>query len=298
MTIKISIIKTLQFLFTMWIILFHSIMSLSQDKEKKDIPEMPAEIYNRLSPVTVKIICEGGETEGSGSIVGITNKGLVLILTTCHVVSTNFNDPDQDLPLEFYKDINVKIETELTLIQAIVLPRFVDRANDLAFIVTRKSVSEDRVISYTRSDKVKPGQRVAALGFPKTDELSQTLGTIDRLEGNYLIFNAEIAPGSSGGPLIDKYGRMIGLSTFTEENEGYAIHMNLVSSVVNGWLDKIKLKKKWKHKRYTKFYQDPKVFVPGLSLIAAIIATPIVKGNGKGALIFGKPPLPPGTNEN
>ncbi|MFQ5823328.1 MAG: serine protease [bacterium] len=236
---------------------------------------MPANVFNKVAPVTVKIICENGEKEGSGSIIGITNEGRALILTACHVVTTNFEETDPDIPLEFYQNIKVKIKAEARLLQGRVIEQFIDRDNDLALITTIDPVSEKRVISYNFSRDLKPGQKVAAIGFPQTGEHTQTVGRIIRTEGNYLVFDAKIATGSSGGPLIDKYGRMIGLSKFIlGYDEGYAIHMDLVSSVVNAWLQKTRLNKKWKRQKYGKFthrfYQDPK-FIVGEVVIAGAL---------------------------
>ena len=97
--------------------------------------------------------------------------------------------------------------------------------------------------------KATPGQKVAAVGYPFTDELKLTVGRFVQPVANYLLFDVKLEAGNSGGPLIDEKGRMIGLSTFkTEalEDEGYALNMKLVASVVEGWLQRLLLKKKWK----------------------------------------------------
>ncbi|HEX9653920.1 MAG TPA: serine protease, partial [bacterium] len=184
--------------------------------------DMPAGVYNKVSPVTVKIICSSGERVGSGTIVAITESGLraggqALILTACHVASSNFDlaAGDPDLALSFYDDITVKATGELSALPAKVLPQFVDRSNDIALIMTEYLALGDKVIDYINSDAVKPGQKVAAFGFPETDQLSQTVGRVTRVQGNYLVFDAAVAPGSSGGPLIDDSGRMVGVSTYT-----------------------------------------------------------------------------------
>lgn len=252
---------------------------------KKDTaPEMSSEIYEKLKPVTVNIIRNNGTGNGSGSIIGITKTGQALVLTACHVIAVRDEDPD--VALEFYKDIQIKTVADLRPIRAIVLEGFVNRDNDLALIFTADPVLVDRVISYSISNDAVPGRQMAALGypdFPKSDKPSQRAGKITRQESNYLVFDAHIAPGNSGGPVIDKHGRMIGVSTSirNEENEGYAIMMDLVVPIVEKWLKderiqkNYKLDKKWKRQKYTTFwerlYKDPMFIVPEAIILIGVL---------------------------
>lgn len=242
-------------------------------KRPEPLPEMSAKVYDKISPVTVKIIYDKGKKNGSGVIVGLTEKGRALILTACHVVAMNFEETDPDIALEFYKDIVIKTNTEVRLLRASVLPNYVDRTNDLALLATNVPVSVDNAIRYNRTDKVNPGETVAAFGYPSSDKLSQTVGRITRLESRYLVFDAKIAPGSSGGPLIDKHGRLIGVSTLIEgAKDGYAINMNLVLSVVENWLKGIKLKEKWEYQKYGTGFEKTVKSWPFLAGTGTILA--------------------------
>lgn len=238
----------------------------------RDFPEMDAKVYDKVSAVTVKIICDGGKKIGSGSIVGIADGGKALILTACHVISSNFEDPDPDLGLEYYDKIEVKTTDQLQPVPARIVPRFVDRANDLALIATSRPILVRQVISYTKSDKIKPGQKVAALGYPRSNELSLTVGRIvTRDNPKYLVFDAIIGIGSSGGPVVDADGRMIGMSSFLIQqqgvNLGYATNMNLVSSIVNGWLQRVRLEMKWQFEKDRSFFTSP-LFITGVIITA------------------------------
>ena len=64
--------------------------------------------------------------------------------------------------------------------------------------------------------KATPGQKVAAVGYPFTDELKLTVGRFVQPVANYLLFDAKLEAGNSGGPLIDEKGRMIGLSIYIQ----------------------------------------------------------------------------------
>jgi S1-C subfamily serine protease len=247
-------------------IFVHSVKIFAQDISES----MPADVFNKVSPATVKIICDNGQEFGTGSIVAITKGGAALILTACHVI-TGSDVRDERIPLEFYKDIQVKISTEPAPVRARVLPDFIDRANDLALIGTTKVISGENVISYSLGEKIKPGQRVAAFGFPGGGELHQTVGDLTSIQGNYFVFDAVIDKGSSGGSLVDRKGIMIGLTTFIQASEGYALKMDLVSPVVNGWLDGLELKKKWKLEKDTSLIKNPRFIAGGLLVSGTIL---------------------------
>jgi len=251
--------------------LFASGAGWTQTRET-ELPEMPAKIYDKVSPATVRIICENGAEFGTGTIVGISRQDRALILTNTHVVARNFDETDPEIPLEFFTDIKVKIASEPALVQASVLLNFVDRANDIALIGTNRPVATEQVISYTLSEQIKPGQIVSAFGYPASNEVRQTVGSFIEMRRNFLVFDAAIAPGNSGGPVIDKKGRMVGMSTYLEGDEGFAISMNLVSSVVNGWLQNLKLKKAWRHEKDKSLWQDWRVLAGGVAATAVGIA--------------------------
>jgi S1-C subfamily serine protease len=280
-------------------------LSAQEENDKKElIPEMPVKVNKRVSPVTVRIICDSIKT-GSGSIIGIAvtpSGGHALILTACHVISSNYDDVKSDPKLfpslEYYNEIQVKIVSELTSVQAIILHEYIDPVNDLALIETEDPVSLNSVIRYTRSDQIQLGQKVAAFGFPETERLSQTVGVITREEGNFIIFNAKIAPGSSGGPLVDKYGRMIGVSMYTLEEEGYAFKTDLVEPIVDSWFKDVEIiKKRWRYSKYCTFwnrftYKRNKYYTIGaVGIIGGVIF--FILRDGKNDKTFGEPPPPP-----
>ncbi len=259
----------------------------------KEKQEMPAEVYDKVAPATVRIICDNGADFGSGVLIGITKQNRALILTCCHVVSKNFSETDPNIPLEFFTHISIKTAFEAKPLAASVLPNFVDRANDIALIATNDAISEERLIAYTLSDKIKPGQTVAAFGFPNTDEINQTVGNFNRVQGNYLVIDAAIAPGNSGGPVVDKAGRMIAMATYVESKEGYALGMALVSSVVNAWLQNLKLKKAWRLEKDRALWQDWRVLAGGAVAVGATTALVLASGQPKGREDIEDPPALP-----
>ncbi len=261
------------------------------EKEPTKQPlELSPKVYAKVAPSIVKIECDGGNKIGTGTIVGLTQNGLAVILTACHVVAVDFEKTPADKSLRFYNDVIVKLATDTTKALASAVLRFYDRSKDLILIATRKSVPEKNlVINYNRSKHAGPGTVVAAMGFPDSDTLSQAVGNVKRVEGGFLISDAKIAPGSSGGPLIDKFGRMVGLSRSTFEEEGYAVPADTVIAVIDNWLLKIQqtlpLMTVWQYQRFGNF---------GQRMIKdwRFVATEVSIAGVAGYFIF-RPPIPP-----
>jgi hypothetical protein len=85
------------------------------------------------------------------------------------------------------------------------------------------------------------GEDVAALGYPLSDILSDsikiTTGNINSLVGvendtRYLQISAPIQPGNSGGPLVDKAGDLLGITTATLGSK-YAAETGVLPQNVN-----------------------------------------------------------------
>lgn len=171
------------------------------------------------------------QSEGSGSGAVLDNAGH--ILTNFHVV--------QDA-----KEIQVTLFNGESYDAQIV---GADPLNDLAVI--RIEAPEDELFPVTLGDSrgLKVGMRVFAIGNPFGLERTLTTGIISSLNrslqirGNWTIKNiiqidAAINPGSSGGPLLDSHGRLIGINTAIATTTGqsagvgFAIPSSLVNRVI------------------------------------------------------------------
>ena len=84
------------------------------------------------------------------------------------------------------------------------------------------------VISFSEPPSLKQGQLVAALGSPEGLRNSFSLGVVSSVDRqidsddsmDYVQTDAAIAPGSSGGPLVDVQGGMVGINVFTITERG------------------------------------------------------------------------------
>jgi len=151
-----------------------------------------SQIIKKIKPATVYI--ETQDNAGSGMI--FTTDGYVL--TNAHVVKG-------------YSYADISISSGETLSGKVVGR---DEEADLAVlkIDSGKSLSK---VSFGNSDKTEQGDEVFALGFPFgiKGDVSFKEGTVSRRIEGYLETSVEIHPGNSGGPLVNRYGQVIGVNT-------------------------------------------------------------------------------------
>lgn len=153
-------------------------------------------IIQKVKPSVVYI--ETNDGSGSGMIISADG----YILTNAHVVE-GFNNVEITL-------YNKKV------FQGVVVGR--DENIDLAIIKINPQAKLTPV-EFGDSDKIQQGDAVFTLGFPFgiKGDVSFKDGTLSRKieDGtlNYLEISAEIHPGNSGGPLVDSYGKVVGINT-------------------------------------------------------------------------------------
>ena len=140
----------------------------------------------------------------------------------------------------------------VTLYQGDPVPATVvgaDPQNDIAVI--KIDVPQDRLfpVQLGNSETLKVGQKMYAIGNPFGLERTMTVGILSsldrslrsktgRLMKNIIQVDAALNQGNSGGPLLDKKGRLVGMNTaiatFTGENTGvgFAVPVNTIRRVV------------------------------------------------------------------
>ncbi|WP_404925139.1 S1C family serine protease [Mesorhizobium sp. ORM16] len=123
----------------------------------------------------------------------------------------------------------------------------IDKQNDLAAF--RLGDGEGKPFLPLRRSQPRLGEDIAAYGFPLTgvlsDSIKVTTGNINSLVGiendtRYLQVSTPLQPGNSGGPVVDQWGSIVGVSTavlgsgFTNatgiaaQNVNFAIRSNVV----------------------------------------------------------------------
>ena len=108
-----------------------------------------------------------------------------------------------------------------------------DKARDLAVI--KAHGQNFRVVTLGNSDRVQVGEEIVAIGSPLSLESTVSSGivsgirTIEEEGGKFLQVTAPISPGSSGGPLFNMAGQVVGVTTLYlkgGENLNFAIPIN------------------------------------------------------------------------
>ena len=176
------------------------------------------------------LFTETAKGEGSGSV--ITQQGHVL--TNYHVV-----DGARTIECHLYDGKTY----DATLVGA-------DPASDIAVLHIEAQPEVLFPVTYGNSERLKVGQRVYALGNPFGLERTLSTGIISSLNRTLPLrrtgrsikqiiqIDASINPGSSGGPLLDSRGRMIGMNmaiastTGESAGVGFAIPVNTIARVV------------------------------------------------------------------
>lgn len=84
----------------------------------------------------------------------------------------------------------------------------VAEADDLALIRTSTRLD---ALSLDRRE-VRAGETVVALGSPLGLDGTTTTGVVSGRRGQWIQFSAEVSPGSSGGPVLDADGEVVGVT--------------------------------------------------------------------------------------
>lgn len=151
-----------------------------------------ATLYQRSSPAVVSISAPNGKSFNYGSGFIADSKGL--ILTNQHVVGTN-------------KQVAIKL-ADGSIYSGIVVSR--SAQVDLALVQIRPEKPLPSLSIQAVPPKI--GQIAYAIGDPKGLERSLSDGIISRIDGSGMIqFTATASFGSSGGPLLDEDGQVIGI---------------------------------------------------------------------------------------
>jgi S1-C subfamily serine protease len=168
------------------------------------------------------------EPLGSGSGVILDNN---LIATNCHVTDAATDNKNSVI---IVKNVN-KENYDLAEL-------FKEAPEHDVCIVKKANMSEfslemDAVKKFVKFENLKRGDFVRSLGTPEGMEGHSAQGEIQYLgtaaetadglgyakDTKVINHSADIAPGSSGGPLFDKNGYLIGLNTFGSDKFNFAI---------------------------------------------------------------------------
>ena len=210
------------------------------------------EIYQRVSSAVVNITSTSMEYNWFYEI--IPRKGIgsgILIDTEGHVV-TNYHVIEGARHLEVTLHDKTVVEAERVGI---------DPPNDLAVLRIECPEQTCRPAVLGKSDVLRVGQNVLAIGNPFGLQHTLTTGIISstgrslRTEQGYvenvIQTDAAINPGNSGGPLLNSQGEIIGINTaiFSRTGEsagiGFAVPVDTLSRVLPDLIENGRVLRPW-----------------------------------------------------
>ena len=234
------------------------ISSLKNDKIKKNVTTgillrgsakrvylaSKKSVFYIINPVAFE------ETETKEIIRGATGTGSLissegLIVTNYHVVE----NANQVWVYPYAKKFDLeKSEKFLAIVVA------TNKVTDLAILKVYGISNNTRPVPFGNIDKISVGDEVYAIGHPSSLHWSITDGIISNIRKNYdfekfglkadLIQNtAPILGGSSGGPLLNERGQIIGVNTIGDPsaNFNFAVGINHVRNLLEKVPHSIKL---------------------------------------------------------
>jgi serine protease Do len=181
-------------------------------------PRSAEELFAELSQSTARIVVHdvAGRAVGLGSGV-VTGTGTVI--TNCHVATAGGS-------------LSVKVGSE----QFSASVEVADEEYDLCRLSVTGLTAP--AVNIGTADSLKTGQKVYAIGSPQGLELTISDGIVsgmrDLPQGRVIQTTAPISPGSSGGPLFDAYGRLVGIMTFQHrsgQNLNFAVPADWIAGI-------------------------------------------------------------------
>lgn len=156
------------------------------------------DVYDLITPCTVEINAIGDTFENTGTGFFIESNGVILtnyhVIESCHTINITTAQGNT------YKAENVL---------------GFDKDRDLAII---QANCQNEYVVEVNTEKIKTGEKVytlgSSLGLTGTFSegiISSSSREIAGLE--YIQITAPISSGNSGGPLVDEYGKVIGITT-------------------------------------------------------------------------------------
>jgi hypothetical protein len=178
----------------------------------------PAQVFDKVKDavVVVKTLDAQGKVRGQGSGV-LLSSGRVA--TNCHVVEGG---------------VSYRVGRGERLVSATL---YVEDSDKDICLLDAKGI-EGKPAQLGKAADLKVGDPVYAVGAPKGLELSLSDGIVAQLRGTpspLIQTTAAISPGSSGGGLFDKEGRLVGLTTFYLEG-GQSLNFAMPAE----WIDEVK----------------------------------------------------------
>ena len=198
-------------------------LKLIRDRQKDRKRLAVSEIYARYSPgiVSIKTKDKFGRELGLGSGFIVSQDGF--IVTNYHVLASAYQ---------------VEVNIGNTVLSDVRLVKAVPQ-KDIAILKVKAQGLSPLVIG--DSDELISGQIVVSLGSPLGLEYSVSSGIVSAIRSGkdmkLIQMTAPISLGSSGGPVFNEYGEVVGITTigsfFFAQNVNFAVPINYLESIIS-----------------------------------------------------------------
>ncbi|MGE0355666.1 MAG: trypsin-like peptidase domain-containing protein [Burkholderiales bacterium] len=181
-------------------------------------PRTAEDLFADLSRSTARITAYdvSGRAVGLGS--GVVT-GIGTVVTNCHVAAAGGN-------------LTVKVGGE----QFSASVEVADEEYDLCRLSVLGLTAP--AVNVGSAQSLKTGQKVYAIGAPQGLDLTISDGIVSGMrelpQGRVIQTTAPISPGSSGGPLFDAFGRLVGIMTFQHrsgQNLNFAVPADWIAGM-------------------------------------------------------------------
>lgn len=227
---KTQLILTLGIALT---IMWSSVVSAQQPYIYTTDESLNINVYEKVSPCVVTVMADA--TKGASSGTGVVIDPTGIVLTSSHVVGSA-------------KQINISMASGRRYLGKLIA--LTGTNDDLALIQIKAPYSLP-FAQLGDSTKIRVGQKVLAIGNPYGFERTLTIGIISRIdyERHRIQTDAVINPGSSGGPLLNTKGEVIGInqSVYNPEKShvnigiSFAVPINAAKAFVKDISDNLEL---------------------------------------------------------
>jgi len=175
----------------------------------------PEGVYGLVEGSVVRVgvrIGERAQINGSGFVVGIDDRRSVYMVTNKHVVYVPVaRGRRHRFRVRFPSGASFDAKLD-----------FYSRNKDLALLRVDGMARSPAPLPLAMKTDLAVGQPVYALGSPIGLDHSFTAGIVSAIRDDFIQTDATATSGSSGGPLIDGYGRLCGVITKAHVHKDYS----------------------------------------------------------------------------
>ena len=221
-----------------------------------------AEARNGIIQVRLYYVDDAGNSyclqTGSGFLLGASS-GATTVITNHHVISLTDEDKEfwtEAFGVDFFNSNEINMEARVAVKRDVeIVTSYVNGSEqtDFAILELAQPIYDRAPLKIANSDEVVETQNVYALGFPgaassaeddsvyTVEDVTISNGIVGKFQTinniEFILHNAELGRGNSGGPLVDSNGAVVGVNTLTYADDAAryysSIEINEIASVLD-----------------------------------------------------------------